>query len=130
MSASQSSRRSFLKTGQASPPADRWLPVFWALDHFKVAQSRDVKEGDWTMPALTGSDLPPAHRAPVARMLVFLKGDDAHDYKYSSAIIEDYGHVSAPWRNRFLAANLSLLRSSSASSDSPLTGRIRRIFAG
>ena len=64
-----------------------------------------------------------------ARLLVFLKGDDTHDYKYSSAIIEDYGHISAPWRNRFLAANLSLLRSSSASRDNPLTERIRRIFA-
>ncbi|MEM7350950.1 MAG: hypothetical protein AAF657_09105 [Acidobacteriota bacterium] len=64
-----------------------------------------------------------------ARLLVFLKGDDTHDYKYSSAIIEDYGHVSPVWRNRFLAANLSLLRSSSASPDNPLTERIRHLFA-
>jgi hypothetical protein len=33
----------------ASPDADRWLPVFWALDHFKDSQARDVREGDWTM---------------------------------------------------------------------------------
>lgn len=64
-----------------------------------------------------------------ARALIFLKGDDAHDYKYSTAIMEDYGHVSARWRSRFLAANLSLLRSSTASADNPLTTRTRRILA-
>ena len=39
-----------------------------------------------------------------ARRLVFLKGNDAHDYKFSSAVLEDYGHVSPRWRNRYLAA--------------------------
>ena len=29
-----------------------------------------------------------------ARRLVFLKGNDAHDYKFSSAVLEDYAHVS------------------------------------
>ena len=29
-----------------------------------------------------------------ARILVFLKGDNAHDYKFSSAVLEDYYHVS------------------------------------
>ena len=29
-----------------------------------------------------------------ARRLVFLKGDDAHDYKFSSAVLEDYYNVS------------------------------------
>src|SRR5262252_5957022 len=33
----------------ASPDRDRWLPIFWALDHFKDSQARDVREGDWTM---------------------------------------------------------------------------------
>ena len=31
---------------QNSPEADRWLPIFWALDQFKVSQARDVREGD------------------------------------------------------------------------------------
>ena len=35
-----------------------------------------------------------------ARLLVFLKGDDAHDYKFSSAVLEDYYHVSPDWRNQ------------------------------
>ncbi len=39
-----------------------------------------------------------------ARRLVFLKGNDSHDYKFSSAVFEDYAHVSPAWRDRYLAA--------------------------
>jgi hypothetical protein len=46
------------------------------------------------------------------RVLVFLKGDNSHDYKFSSAVLEDYYHVSPAWRNRFLAAGVFNLRSS------------------
>src|SRR5947207_9389780 len=35
-----------------SPDSERWLPIFWALDHFKSSQAQDVKEGDWTMRAV------------------------------------------------------------------------------
>lgn len=45
-----------------------------------------------------------------ARLLVFLKGTDAHDYKFSSAIFEDYDHISPEWRDLFLASNLIKLR--------------------
>ncbi|MCA9159640.1 MAG: hypothetical protein KDA72_14995, partial [Planctomycetales bacterium] len=41
-----------------------------------------------------------------ARRLVFLKGDDSHDYKFSSAALEDYRGMSPKWRNRFLAASM------------------------
>ena len=47
-----------------------------------------------------------------ARVLVFLKGNDAHDYKFSSAVLEDYYHVSPEWRDVYLASNISKLRSS------------------
>src|SRR5574341_2157929 len=33
----------------ASPDADRWLPIFWAIDQFKNSQAADVREGDWTL---------------------------------------------------------------------------------
>ncbi len=46
-----------------------------------------------------------------ARRLVFLKGHDSHDYKFSSAALEDYRVLSPPWRNRFLAASSYQLRS-------------------
>jgi hypothetical protein len=47
-----------------------------------------------------------------ARVLVFLKGNDAHDYKFSTAVLEDYEHVSPQWRNVFLASNMFNLRHS------------------
>lgn len=47
----------------ASPDAERWLPIFWALDHFKSSQARDVREGDWTMSRVDESKVPPAHLA-------------------------------------------------------------------
>ncbi len=38
---------------QAAPDSDRWLPLLWALDHFKESQATDARQGDWTMPAST-----------------------------------------------------------------------------
>ncbi len=39
-----------------------------------------------------------------ARRLVFSKGNDSHDYKFSSAVLEDYYHLSPKWRNYYLAS--------------------------
>jgi hypothetical protein len=47
----------------ASPEADRWLPIFWALDHFKSSQAQDEREGDWTMSPANELKLPPSHKA-------------------------------------------------------------------
>ena len=47
----------------SSPESDRWLPIFWALDYFKVAQAQDVREDDWTMAPVEESKVPPAHKA-------------------------------------------------------------------
>jgi hypothetical protein len=58
------------------------------------------------------------------RVLVFLKGNDSHDYKFSSALLEDYYHVSAAWRNRYLAAGMFQLRGSGAP-DNRLVQRTR-----
>ena len=43
---------------QASPQADRWLPLLWAVDHFKESQADDVREGDWTMGAVDPKSVP------------------------------------------------------------------------
>ena len=59
-----------------------------------------------------------------ARRLVFMKGNDAHDYKFSSAVLEDYYHVSPQWRNRYLAASMFYLPGSEAP-DNDLVRRIR-----
>jgi hypothetical protein len=59
-----------------------------------------------------------------ARRLVFLKGNNAHDYKFSSAVLEDYGNVSPAWRDRYLAASVFNLRGS-GDPDNSLVQRTR-----
>jgi hypothetical protein len=71
-----------------------------------------------TAPALLGA----------AQRRVFAKGTSAHDYKFSSAAFEDYRHVSAPFRNRFLAASMVLLPSAQAP-DNPLVAGARAALA-
>jgi hypothetical protein len=59
-----------------------------------------------------------------ARRLVFLKGNNPHDYKFSSAVLEDYQNVSPVWRDRFLAASVFNLRGS-GDADNELVKRTR-----
>ena len=62
------------------------------------------------------------------RLLVFLKGTDSHDYKFSSAVLEDYAHLAPAWRDRFLAASLFWLKGS-AGPDAPVVARTRAALA-
>ena len=64
-----------------------------------------------------------------ARVLIFLKGNDAHDYKFSSAVLEDYYQISPEWRNRFLAASMFQLRGSGGA-DNKLVQRTRAALKG
>lgn len=50
----------------SSPDEHRWLPIFWAIDHFKSAQAQDTREGDWTMPAVKESSVPKGDKARTA----------------------------------------------------------------
>lgn len=59
-----------------------------------------------------------------ARRLVFLKGNDAHDYKFSSAVLEDYYHASPAWRDLYLASSVYKLNGS-GERDNTLVSRIR-----
>ncbi len=59
-----------------------------------------------------------------ARVLIFLKGTNAHDYKFSSAVLEDYYHVSPGWRDIYFASNMFNLRGS-AGADNQLVARTR-----
>lgn len=63
-----------------------------------------------------------------ARRLIFLKGRDSHDYKFSSAVMEDYSYMSAPWRDRYLAASVFNLKGSE-DKDSDLVKRTRAALA-
>lgn len=66
----------------------------------------------------------PKELIDAARVLVFLKGTNAHDYKFSSAAFEDFQHVSPEWRDRYLAASVFNLRGSSGP-DNQLVARTR-----
>ena len=59
-----------------------------------------------------------------ARRLIFLKGTDAHDYKFSTAALEDYYKISPVVRNQFMAASMYNLKGTSAA-DNKLVDRIR-----
>ncbi len=61
----------------ASPDTDRWLPIFWALDHFKESQARDVREGDWTMAPALESAVPPPGKARQAFVECMNSWDEA-----------------------------------------------------
>jgi hypothetical protein len=78
--------------------------------------------------AVVGGGTPAGDLIDAARRLVFLKGDDSHDYKFSSAALEDYYKVSPTWRDRYLAATVYNLHGS-GERDNPLTTRIRAVLA-
>ncbi len=59
-----------------------------------------------------------------ARRLIFLKGSNAHDYKFSAAVLEDYFNVSPRWRDQFLATSAFFLRGS-GDQDNSLVERTR-----
>jgi hypothetical protein len=59
-----------------------------------------------------------------ARRLIFLKGRDSHDYKFSSAALEDYHHATPAWRARFLASSVYWLKGS-GDKDNDLVKRAR-----
>ncbi len=59
-----------------------------------------------------------------ARRLIFTKGSDSHDYKFSSAVLEDFAHTTSAHRDRFLAASMFWLRGS-GDADSGLIRRAR-----
>jgi hypothetical protein len=41
-----------------------------------------------------------------ARRLIFSKGRDSHDYKFSSAALEDYYNLTDAWRPYYAAASM------------------------
>jgi hypothetical protein len=64
----------------------------------------------------------------LGRRLIFLKGTDSHDYKFSSAVLEDYSFISPAWRDRFLAASLFWMKGTGAP-DSGVVKRTRAALA-
>jgi hypothetical protein len=63
-----------------------------------------------------------------AERLIFTKGRDSHDYKFSSAALEDYYHVTTPWRARYAASSMFNLKGT-GDRDNELIGRTRAALA-
>lgn len=63
-----------------------------------------------------------------ARVLIFVKGTNSHDYKFSSAVLEDFYKVSPGWRDRYLASSVFQLRGSQQP-DNQLVTRARAALA-
>jgi hypothetical protein len=91
--------------------------IFIDVSHDRLAAARKTL-------AYLKTEQRPRDLIDAARVLVFLKGNDAHDYKFSSAVLEDYYHMSAAWRDRYLAASMFQLRGSQGP-DNGLVNRTR-----
>src|SRR6266571_6014832 len=61
----------------SSPASDRWLPIFWAIDEFKVSQAADAREGDWSLGPVDESAVPPSHKARQAFIEAMENWDEA-----------------------------------------------------
>jgi hypothetical protein len=96
-----------------------------ALEDIFADVSRDKPEAARkTLAWLGRKDASAEELLTAARRLVFNKGTDSHDYKFSSAALEDYYHATPGWRNQYLAACTSWLRGS-GDKDNDLIRRAR-----
>jgi hypothetical protein len=100
-----------------------------AIEEIFADISRDRLLGARKILARLKENPDPKPLVSAARRLIFTKGRDAHDYKYSSAVLEDYNSMSPPWRDRYLAASAFYLRGS-GETDNTLVQRIRSALAG
>jgi len=75
------------------------------------------------------ADPDPRPLTDAARRLIFRKGTDSHDYKFSSAVLEDYAHVSPAWRDRYLASSVFWLKGS-GDRDTSLVQRTQAALKG
>jgi len=102
---------------KAEPKTPSLDDIFADVSHDKMSAARKT---------LSWSKNNPDSKAFIntARRLVFLKGNNSHDYKFSSAVLEDYQNVSPAWRDRYLAASVFNLRGS-GDNDNSLVKRTR-----
>ncbi|EDY19972.1 conserved hypothetical protein [Chthoniobacter flavus Ellin428] len=61
----------------ASPDSDRWLPIFWAIDQFKVSQASNQHEGNWVLPPIDEAAVPASHKARAAFIEAMDRWDEA-----------------------------------------------------
>jgi len=107
----------------AEIPSDRQAALDSIFDYGPSGGSR-AKAAQQTL-AYARANPEPHDFINRARTLTFLKGRDTHDYKFSSAVLEDYLNVSPPWRDKFLATSVFNLKGS-REDDSSLVARTRQ----
>jgi len=76
----------------ASPDADRWLPIFWAIDQFKRSQAADVRAGDWTLGPVDESAVPSRGDARPR----FIEAMDRWDEAAADAAIAGLARAAGP----------------------------------
>jgi len=103
---------------EAGPTLDE---IFASVSTDKMQALREVR----TYLATGGQ---PEEFIAAARRMIFLKGRDPHDYKFSFAVLEDVSHVSEHWRDPFLALSVFNLRGT-GDRDSPVLERTHQAFA-
>jgi hypothetical protein len=82
-----------------------------------------------TLALLDTKEADPQALMTAARRLIFNKGTDSHDYKFSSAALEDYYHATPAWRTRYLATSMFNLHGA-LDADNPLVKRARGALNG
>ncbi|HWL09306.1 MAG TPA: hypothetical protein VNQ76_12940 [Planctomicrobium sp.] len=97
------------------------------LDEIFASISTDKTRASTEVLAYLAAGGNPDDFIAAARRTIFLKGRDAHDYKFSSAVLEDVSHVSEHWRDPFLALSVFNLRGT-GDRNSPVLERTREAF--
>jgi hypothetical protein len=121
----------YRRAGDASSRIDELSPGEGSsnsVEEIAAAMGHDNAEAARRVLAYLKSNEDPEPLVDTFNRLVFLKGNDAHDYKFSAAVLEDYHRLSPAWRGRFLAASVYWLNGSRAP-DNDLVQRARRAFA-
>ncbi|MEO2090005.1 MAG: hypothetical protein ABGY75_10980 [Gemmataceae bacterium] len=108
-------------------PADE-PKQFTAEDVFATLSKNKAKAAAMALSYLAAKPGGSRDLIDAGRALVFLKGTDSHDYKFSSAVMEDHAHLSAGWKDRFLAASLFWLKGS-GEPDAKVVNRTRAALA-
>jgi hypothetical protein len=120
----------YRRAGVAGARIDELSPTGTAVksvEEIAAAVGRDNAEAARRVLAYLKSNEDPAPLLDAFNRLVFLKGNDSHDYKFSAAVLEDEKRLSPAWRGRYLAASVYWLNGSSAP-DNELIERARRAF--
>jgi hypothetical protein len=100
-----------------------------AVEEIMADVSKDkVEAARKVLALLDGNGAAPEGLMTAARRLIFLKGSDSHDYKFSSAALEDFYHATPAWRKRYLASSVFWLKGS-GDKDNNLVKRARAALA-